>query len=58
MAGLTDDVPRAFFIERDDVRTLNTLRQRFTLAGPYASPFALPPEKQFMLYFYNPPPAG
>ncbi|MBL8162921.1 MAG: glycosyltransferase family 39 protein [Anaerolineae bacterium] len=58
VAGLTDDVPRAFFIERDDVRTLNTLRQRFTLAGPYASPFALPPEKQFMLYFYNPPPAG
>lgn len=58
VVGLSDDVPRAFFVERDDVTTVSTLRSRFTLAGPFASPFNLPPEKQFMLYFYNPPPAG
>lgn len=58
VAGLPEDVRHAFFIEREDVTTLNALRQRFALAGPYASPFELPPEKQFMLYYYEPPSAG
>jgi hypothetical protein len=42
--------PKAFFIEPEDEASLAVLRERFTLHGPYFSPFRAPRERQFALY--------
>ncbi|XWX04015.1 glycosyltransferase family 39 protein [Aggregatilineales bacterium SYSU G02658] len=46
--------PKAFFIEPEDAESLALLRERFTLYGPYFSPFRAPIERQFALYVTDP----
>ena len=41
----------AFFIEPDDQATLDLIRLYFELEGPIFSPYRLPRERQFALYF-------
>jgi hypothetical protein len=42
--------PKAFFIEPQDTPLLAWLRARYTLYGPYYSPFSAPPERQYALW--------
>jgi hypothetical protein len=45
----------AFFVEADDTATLGLLRERYGLKGGTFSPFNVPPEKQYMLLYYESP---
>lgn len=42
----------AFFVERDDEGTQNFLRRRFGIEGGTPSPYNVPPEKQYLLFYY------
>jgi 4-amino-4-deoxy-L-arabinose transferase-like glycosyltransferase len=46
--------PKAFFIEPEDTALLAWLRARYTLYGPYYSPFSAPPERQYALWVTDP----
>lgn len=46
--------PKAFFIEPEDTELLAWLRARYTLYGPYYSPFSAPPERQYALWVTDP----
>jgi hypothetical protein len=50
------DVPQAFFIELNDVRTRNRLHDRFgsRLSSPRYSPFTVLPDRQLVLYYVSP----
>jgi 4-amino-4-deoxy-L-arabinose transferase-like glycosyltransferase len=45
----------AFFVEKDDTATLTLLRERFGLENGIFSPYNVPPEKQYMLLYYQSP---
>ncbi len=51
IAGLQTGIDHAFFIEPDDTATLRLLRNYFTLSPPQASPYDLPADYQFVLYY-------
>jgi hypothetical protein len=45
-------VDHAFYIERNDPATLDLIRQAFpNLTGPYGSPWDVPDENEFLLYY-------
>jgi hypothetical protein len=50
-ANLPFGVDHAFFIEPDNPRMLDFLRQHFYLRPAQYSPFDAPPEKQYILYY-------
>ncbi|MBL8162922.1 MAG: glycosyltransferase family 39 protein [Anaerolineae bacterium] len=52
--SLPTEFPAAFFLEPDDMLSLNLLRARFRLDGPYSSPFDIPAKKQYLMYVYDP----
>jgi hypothetical protein len=51
LAGLDDRLDHAFYVEPYDTPTLELLRQRFDLLPPQASPYNLPVEHQYILYY-------
>ncbi len=54
---LRRDVDYAFFVEQDDSETQALLREKFGAAEGTFSPYNVPLEKQFMLFYYvNPRP--
>ncbi len=48
---LSNTVNHAFFIEPDDTETFSLISQYFTLARPALSPYNLPSDRQFVMYF-------
>ncbi len=50
-AALPRDVDHAFFIAPDDSATLSLLKVHFNTAAPQFSPYAVPPDEQFALYY-------
>jgi 4-amino-4-deoxy-L-arabinose transferase-like glycosyltransferase len=55
---LPRDADLAFFVEEDDRDTLQHLARVFDLDGPQYSPYNVPREKQFVLYYVHRPPDG
>jgi 4-amino-4-deoxy-L-arabinose transferase-like glycosyltransferase len=59
---LIRDLPRgmdyAFFVEPDDAETIDWLHQNFALSQPRYSPYNVPPDKQYVMFYaaavYNP----
>jgi hypothetical protein len=51
LAGLDDSVDHAFFVGPYNTPALELLRQRFDLLPPQASPYDLPVEYQYILYY-------
>ena len=49
--GLSRRIDHAFFVEPDDRRTPELLAQHFNLQPPQYSPFNVPRERQFTLYY-------
>ena len=48
---LPRDVNHIFFVDREDQATPSLIRFEFDLEGPYFSPYNVPEDKQFALYF-------
>jgi trehalose synthase len=51
LPNLPSNVAHAFFVEPDDIATLRVLQAHFTLEGPFLSPYNIPPESQFVMFF-------
>jgi hypothetical protein len=49
--GLPRTVDHAFFLEPGDVITLDALRSYFALQAPAYTPYPVPPNRQFVLYY-------
>jgi len=56
--ALSQSLDHAFFIEPYDSATVDELAARFTLDGPYTSPYNLPPYRQLWLYYTKASAAG
>jgi hypothetical protein len=51
LAGLNDSVDHAFYVGPYNTQAVDLLRQRFDLLPPQASPYDLPVEYQYILYY-------
>jgi hypothetical protein len=51
LVGLEKGVDHAFYLEPDDAESLALLREYFVLEAPQTSPFDLPPQHQYVLYY-------
>jgi hypothetical protein len=51
LASLPHDRDHAFFLEPEDQESLRRLAAHFSLLEPQYSPYNIPPEKQFVLYY-------
>lgn len=55
LTGIERDRTVLFFVEPDDPRALETLRQNFVVRGPLWSVYNVPRERQYAMYVYEPP---
>lgn len=51
VAGLDASIDHAFYVEPYDTATLELLRQHFDLLPPQVSPYNLPANRQYILYY-------
>jgi hypothetical protein len=51
LASLPRNIDHAFFLEPEDQGSLRRLAAHFSLLEPQYSPYNIPPEKQFVLYY-------
>ncbi len=51
LANLPHDIDHAFFLEPEDEASRERLAAHFSLLEPQYSPYRIPPEKQFVLYY-------
>jgi hypothetical protein len=54
LAALSPRESYAFFVSPQDQESIESLRSRFFVAGPFSSPYSVPRSKQLLLYLLKP----